>query len=143
MLARAGARERQITIRRALGASRWRMIRALLAEGLLLAVAGTICGLFLAFAISRLLVAFISTPQSQIFLDLGMDWRLLAFTTALAVLTTVSFGLAPAVRATRAEPATLLQSGSRGMSGGRERFSLRRILVVSQEIGRASCRERV
>src|SRR5436309_2012702 len=132
MLARAGARERQITIRRALGASRWRMIRDLLSESLLLAVAGTICGLFLAFAISRLLVAFISTPQSQVFLDLGMDWRLLAFTTALAVLTTVSFGLAPAVRATRAEPATLLQSGSRGMSGGRERFSLRRILVVSQ-----------
>jgi len=132
MLARAGARERQITIRRALGASRWRMIRDLLSESLLLAVAGTVCGLFLAFAISRMLVAFISTPQSQIFLDLGMDWRLLAFTTALAVLTTVSFGLAPAVRATRAEPATLLQSGSRGMSGGRERFSLRRILVVSQ-----------
>src|SRR6266576_3900698 len=132
MLARAGARERQITIRRALGASRWRMIRDLLSESLLLAVAGTICGLFLAFATSRLLVAFISTPQSQIFLDLGMDWRLLAFTTALAVLTTVSFGLAPAVRATRAEPATLLQSGSRGMSGGRERFSLRRTLVVSQ-----------
>src|SRR5207245_1921063 len=132
MLARAGARERQITIRRALGASRWRMIRDLLSESLLLAVAGTVCGLFLAFAISRMLVAFISTPQSQILLDLGMDWRLLAFTTALAVLTTVSFGLAPAVRATRAEPATLLQSGSRGMSGGRERFSLRRILVVSQ-----------
>jgi predicted permease len=132
MLARAGARERQITIRRALGASRWRMIRDLLSESLLVAVAGTVCGLFLAFTISRMLVAFISTPQSQIFLDLGMDWRLLAFTTALAVLTTVSFGLAPAVRATRAEPATLLQSGSRGMSGGRERFSLRRILVVSQ-----------
>src|SRR6266702_2422209 len=132
MLARASAREWQITIRRALGASRWRMIRDLLSESLLLAVAGTICGLFLAFAVSRLLVAFISTPQSQIFLDLGLDWRLLAFTTALAVLTTVSFGLAPAVRATRAEPATLLQSGSRGMSGGRERFSLRRILVVSQ-----------
>jgi putative ABC transport system permease protein len=132
MLARAGARERQITIRRALGASRWRMIRDLLSESLLLAVAGTVCGLFLAFAISRMLVAFISTPQSQIFLDLGIDWRLLSFTTALAVLTTVSFGLAPAVRATRAEPATLLQSGSRGMSGGRERFGLRRILVVSQ-----------
>src|SRR5216683_2581512 len=98
----------------------------------LLAAAGTICGLFLAFAVSRLLVAFISTPQSQIFLDLGMDWRVMAFTTGLAVLTTVSFGLAPAVRATRAEPATLLQSGSRGSTGGRERFSLRRILVVSQ-----------
>jgi putative ABC transport system permease protein len=132
MLARASARERQITIRRALGASRWRMIRELLSESLLLATAGTICGFFLAFAISRMLVAFISTQQNQIFLDLGMDWRVLAFTTALAFLTTVSFGLAPAVRATRAEPATLLQSGSRGMSGGRERFSLRRILVVSQ-----------
>jgi putative ABC transport system permease protein len=132
MLARAGARERQITIRRALGATRWRMIRELLSESLLLALAGSICGLFLAFAISHLLVAFISTQQNQIFLDLGMDWRVLAFTTGLAVLTTVSFGLAPAIRATRAEPATLLQSGSRGSTGGRERFSLRRILVVSQ-----------
>jgi len=132
MLARAGARERQITIRRALGATRWRTIRELLSESLLLAVAGSICGLFLAFAISRLLVASISTQQNQIFLDLGMDWRLLAFTTALAVLTTVSFGLAPAVRATRADPAVLLQSGSRGSTGGHERFSLRRILVVSQ-----------
>ena len=132
MLARAGARERQITIRRALGATRGRMIRELLSESLLLAIAGSICGLFLAFAVSRMLVAFISTQQNQIFLDLGMDWRVLAFTTALAVLTTVSFGLAPAIRATRAEPATLLQSGSRGSTGGRERFSLRRILVVSQ-----------
>ena len=132
MLARAGARERQITIRLALGATRARMIRELLSESLLLSMAGAICGLFLAFAVGRMLVAFISTPDSQIFLDLGMDWRVMAFTTALAVLTTVFFGLAPAVRATRAEPATLLQSGSRGTSGGRERFSLRRILVVSQ-----------
>lgn len=132
MLARASARERQITIRRALGATRWRMVRDLLSESLLLAAAGSVCGLFLAFAISRTLVAFISTQQNQIFLDLGMDWRVLAFTTALAVLTTISFGLAPALRATRAEPATLLQSGSRGATVGRERFSLRRILIVSQ-----------
>jgi putative ABC transport system permease protein len=132
MLARAGARERQITIRRALGATRWRMIRELLSESLLLSIAGSLCGLFLAFAVSRGLVAFISTPRNKILLDLGMDWRVLAFTTALAVLTTVFFGLAPALRATRAEPATLLQSGSRGSTVGRERFSLRRILVVSQ-----------
>jgi predicted permease len=132
MLARAGARERQITIRRALGATRWRMIRELLSERLLLAARGALCGLFLAFALSRLLVNFISTSDNQIFLDLGTDWRVLAFTTALAVLTTISFGLAPAIRATRAEPATLLQSGSRGSTVGKERFSLRRILVVSQ-----------
>ena len=132
MLARASARERQITIRRALGASRWRMVRELLSESLLLAVAGSTCGLFLAFAISRMLVAFISTKQNQIFLDLAMDWHVLAFTTALAALTTFSFGLAPALRATRAEPAALLQSGTRGATGCRERFSLRRILIVSQ-----------
>ncbi|HEY6269915.1 MAG TPA: ABC transporter permease [Candidatus Acidoferrum sp.] len=132
MLARTSARERQITIRRALGASRWRMVRELLSESLLIALGGSICGLFLAFAISRMLVAFISTQQNQVFLNLGMDWRVLVFTTALAALTTVSFGLAPALRATRAEPATLLQSGSRGTTGGRERFSLRRILIVSQ-----------
>src|SRR5438309_1466669 len=132
MLARASARERQIAIRRALGATRWRMVRELLSESLLLAAAGSTCGLFLAFAISRLLVAFISTEQNQIFLDLGMDWRVLAFTTGLAAMTTVSFGLAPALRATRAQPAMLLQSGSRGATVGRERFSLRRILIVSQ-----------
>ena len=132
MLARASARERQITIRRALGATRWRMVRELLSESLLLAAAGSICGLFLAFAISRMLVAFISTQQNPVFLDLGMDWRVLAFTTGLAALTTINFGLAPALRATRAEHATLLQSGSRGATGGRERFSLRRILIVSQ-----------
>src|SRR5258708_28480 len=61
-----------------------------------------------------------------------MDWGVLAFTPALAALTTVAFGLAPALRAPGAEPATLLQSGSRGTTGGRERFSLRRILIVSQ-----------
>lgn len=132
MLARASARERQITIRRALGATRWRMIRELLSESFVLALSGSILGLFLAFAVSRLLVAFISTSDSQVYLDLGMDWRVLAFTTGLAVMTTISFGLAPAIRATRAEPATLLQSGGRGSSGGKERFSLRRILVVSQ-----------
>ena len=132
MLARASARERQITIRRALGATRWRMVRELLSESLLLAAAGSTCGLFLAFAISRMLVTFISTEQNQIFLDLGMDWRVLAFTAGLAALTTVSFGLAPALRATRAEPAMLLQSGSWGATVGRELFSLRRILIVSQ-----------
>jgi putative ABC transport system permease protein len=132
MLARTGARERQITIRRALGASRWRMVRELLSESLLLAVAGSISGLFLAFAVSRMLVAFISTEQNQIFLDLGMDWRVLAFTTVLVALTTIFFGLAPALRSTRAEPATLLQSGSRGTTGSQERFSLRRVLIVSQ-----------
>jgi putative ABC transport system permease protein len=132
MLARAGAREQQITVRLALGATRGKMIGELLSESVLLAAGGSICGLFLAYAISRMLVAFISTPDAQISLDLRMDWRVLGFATALAVLTTILFGLAPAFRATRLEPAALLQSGSRGMTGGRKRLGLRRILVVSQ-----------
>jgi putative ABC transport system permease protein len=132
MLARTSARERQITIRLALGAPRLRLVRELLSESILLAAAGSLLGLFLAYALSHLLVSFISTPNGQVFLDLGMDWRVLSFTTGLAVFTTVIFGLAPAFRATRCEPATLLQSGSRGSTGGRERFSLRRALVVSQ-----------
>ena len=73
----------------------------------------------MAFAISRMLVAFISTQQNQVSLDLGMDWRVLAFTTALAALTTVSFGLAPALRSTRAEPATLSGfAGARAVKSG-------------------------
>ena len=132
MLARTGAKEQQITIRLALGATRGRMIRELLSESILLALAGSLGGLFLALAVSRMLVAFLSTAGNRIFLELPTDWRVLEFATALAVLTTVLFGLAPAFRATRVEPAALLQSGSRGMTGGRERFSLRRILVVSQ-----------
>ena len=132
MLARATARERQITIRIALGAPRLRLVRELLSESILLAIAGSLFGLFLAYAVSHTLVAFISTPNNQVFLDLGTDWRILLFTMGLTVLTTLLFGLAPALRATRGEPAALLQSGSRGSSGGRERFSLRRVLVVSQ-----------
>lgn len=132
MLARASARERQITIRLALGASRSRMVRELLSESLLLSFAGGLCGTFVAFAASRMLVAFVSTPDSQVVLELAMDWRVLGFTMALAIATTVLFGLAPAVRATRAEPAALLQAGARGTTGGREKFGLRRILVTAQ-----------
>ena len=132
MLARASARERQITIRRALGATRWRMIRELLSESLLLAAGGAICGLFLAFAVSRLLVTLSARPTIKSF----WIWEWIGVSSRLPPLSPSSLrfplDLAPAIRATRAEPATLLQSGSRGSTGGKERFSLRRILVVSQ-----------
>ncbi len=132
MLVRASARERQIAIRMALGATRAQLIGQLLSECLLLAVAGAIGGLLLAEAVSRALVAFVSKQNSPIVLDLAMDWRVLAFTGGLAIFTTLLFGLTPALRSTTTEPGAVLQSGSRGMTGGRERFSLRRILVSSQ-----------
>jgi len=132
MLARAGAREREIAVRLALGASRGRLIRQLLGESLLLAGAGATFGALLAGALSNLLVSFISTPNNPIFLDMAFDWRMLGFTAGLAALTTILFGLTPAWRATAMAPSAVLKTGGRGMTASRERFGIRRILVTAQ-----------
>jgi putative ABC transport system permease protein len=132
LLARASAREREIAVRQALGASRARVVRQLLAESLLLAAAGAAVGAGLAQALNRLLVAFLSTSADPVFLDLSPDWHVLGFAAGLAVLTCLLFGLAPAIRATRMEPGAVMKSGGRGMTASRERFSLRRALVVAQ-----------
>ncbi|MEK6301916.1 MAG: ABC transporter permease [Acidobacteriota bacterium] len=132
MLARASAREREIAIRLAIGASRGRLIRQLMAESLLLAVVGAGLGLLLARELSRFLVSFLSTEGNTLFVDLDVDWRVLAFTAGVAILTCIVFGLTPAIRATRIAPAAVLKAGSRGMTASREGFSLRRALVALQ-----------
>ena len=129
LLARASAREREIATRQALGASRGRLIRQLLVESLLLAGVGAALGAALALVLSRFLVAFLSTSDKPVFLDLVPDWRVLGFAAGLAVLTCLLFGLAPAIRATRT---AVMKAGGRGMTASRERFSLRRALVVAQ-----------
>jgi predicted permease len=132
LLARASVREREIAVRQALGASRGRLVRQLLVESLLLATAGAALGAGLAQALSRLLVTFLSTGTDPVFLDLAPDWRTLGFSAGLAVLTCLLFGLAPAIRATRMEPGAVMKASGRGMTASRERFSLRRGLVVAQ-----------
>ncbi|HTS11749.1 MAG TPA: ABC transporter permease [Candidatus Limnocylindrales bacterium] len=132
MLARASSREREIAVRLAMGASRGRLIRQLLSESVLLAVAGAVCGGFLAALLSRFLIAFISTPENPVFLDMPMDWRVLAFAAGLAVLTTILFGLAPAVRAGNVPIGSVLKTDGRGMTAGRKRFRFQRMLVASQ-----------
>ena len=132
MLARATTREREVAIRLAIGASRWRLVRQLLAESLLIAFTGAAAGAALARWLSRFLVDFLATERNQPFVDLSLDWRVFAFTLALAVATCIVFGLVPAVRATATSPGTAMKAGSRGMSDGRERFGLRRALVVLQ-----------
>jgi predicted permease len=94
-------------------------------------LSGAGCGALLAQWLSRFLVAYINS-RGRIYLDLAFDRRVLGFTAAVAVLTSIIFGLAPAFRATRIAPASVLKATGRGMSGGRERFSLCRALVISQ-----------
>ena len=131
LLARASAREREIAMRQAVGASRGRLIRQLLVESLLLAALGAALGAGLAQVLSRFLVVFLSTTADPIFLDLTPDWRIIAFATGLAILTCLLFGLTPAISVTRKEPGAVMKAG-RGMTASRERFSLRRALVVTQ-----------
>jgi len=132
MLARASSRSREIAIRLALGASRGRLIRQLMAESFLVAATGAGLGLLLSRVLGGFLVSLISTERNRAFLDLAPDWRVLGFTLGLAVLTCFLFGLAPALRATRTGPSEALKAGVRGNTAGRERFGLRRALVTVQ-----------
>ena len=132
LLARASAREREMAVRQAVGASRGRLIRQLLVESLLLAVVGAGLGALLAQTLSRFLVSFLGAGGDAVILDLAPDWRVLGFAGAIAALTCVLFGLTPALRATRIEPGAAMKASGRGLTAGRERFSLRRALVVVQ-----------
>jgi hypothetical protein len=132
MLARASAREREIAVRLAIGASRGRIVRQLLAESFLLAAAGALAGGVLAQWLGRSIIAFLSTEANPLFIDLSLDLRVLGFTAFLALLTCVIFGLAPALRATRVTPGAAMKAGGRGITDRRERFGLRRLLVVTQ-----------
>jgi putative ABC transport system permease protein len=129
LLARASARERELAVRQALGASRARLVRQLLVESLLLAFIGAALGALLAQSLSRFLVSFLG---SAVVLDLSVDWGVLGFAAALAALACILFGLMPAVRATRIEPGAVMKAGARELTASRERFSLRRALVVVQ-----------
>jgi len=132
LMARASTREREMAVRQAVGASRARLVRQLLVESLLLALIGAGLGALLAQNLSRFLVSFISTSGDAIFLDLAFDWRMLGFAAAVAALTCILFGLTPALRATRVSPGAAMKVSGRGLTAGRERFSLRRALVVAQ-----------
>ncbi len=132
LLARASAREREIAVRQAMGASRSRIVLQLLSESMLLALSGAALGAGLAALLSRGLIAFLTTERNRMFVGLSIDWRVLGFTAGTAILTCVLFGLAPALQATRVAPAAVIRSAGRGLTAGREKFSLRRLLVVAQ-----------
>ena len=132
LLARASAREREIAVRLAVGASRGRIIGQLVVESGVIAVFGALFGFLLAQWLSRSLVSFLGTTGNSLFIDLQPDWPVLGFTAATAMLTCVFFGLAPAMRASRVSPQAAMKSGGRGATTSQDRFGLRRILVVAQ-----------
>jgi putative ABC transport system permease protein len=132
MFARANAREREIAVRLALGASRIRLIQQLLMESLVISAIGAIAGVLLAQVLTRSLLSFLTTQFGRVTLDLGLDLRVLGFTAGVAILTCLLFGLMPAVKSSATSPIVAMKAGSRGLSGGRERFGLRRALVVTQ-----------
>ena len=132
MFARANAREREVAVRLALGASRVRILQQLMMESLLLAGIGTVAGILLAQALTRILIALLNTQFGSVALDLGLDWRVLSFAAVVALLTCLFFGLMPALKATATPPIVAMKTGSRGVTSGRERFGLRRVLVVVQ-----------
>ena len=133
MLARATARSREMAVRAALGAGRWHIIRPLLAESAILAIAGGAFGLLLAHVGTDVLLRVsadrIPLPRLD---EVHIDPLVLAFVTGVSLLSSLLFGLAPAFEATRVDPQQALQQGgSRGLVGGRSP-RLRNMLVVAQ-----------
>jgi predicted permease len=117
-LTRAMARRHELSVRVALGAPRWRLVRQVLVESLVLAAVGATAGLVFAMWASQTLVALLSTSISRVALDLSFDWRVLAFTAFVTSVTAVAAGTAPAFRAARVSPIDALKEHGRGGSGG-------------------------
>jgi predicted permease len=132
LLARATAREREFAVRLAIGAGRARIVRQLLLESLLLAGAGTILGLALAFLMDRLLLRIYlpADAASEFVVSPIPDGRMLAFVVGVMLLTSLIFGLLPAVRGSRTEITLSLKDRSGALSAGG--ISLRRMLVAVQ-----------
>lgn len=133
-LARVAGREREIAVRRAMGASRWRIIRQLLTESVILALVGAAAGLLLASWAVSLAVSYIPPQISQYVAGwnrIALDWRAVLYTVVIAVLAGILAGLAPALGQSRPDISNALKEGGRG-GPGRASHRLRSVLVVAE-----------
>jgi predicted permease len=136
-LARAIARQKEIGVRLCLGASRWRLIRQLLAESLVLSVIGGVAGVLLAWwslnlFLSVVFVRYGGAEMQRVSVDLTPDWRVLTYSFGLALLSGIAFGLVPALRATRADLIGVVKSEGGTATGRSARSRLSSALVVAQ-----------
>ncbi len=133
LLARAAARRRELSIRLALGAKRAQLVKQMLMESLLLALAGGFAGLFIAWLSTGLLLKALPTTSFKLGIDLSPDWRVFGFSLLISLFAGIAFGLAPALSASRTDLVTLLKSNEAVPERRAiRRFSLRNILVVGQ-----------
>jgi putative ABC transport system permease protein len=130
LLGRSAARSREMAVRRALGAGTLRIVRQLLTESMLLSLAGAVLGLAAAHWTKDLVLLVIS-PKMPALQPIGLDYRVFAFTLAIAVLTGIAFGMAPAIAASRVHLLDALKKG-RGVTGSRWKGSFRSALAVAE-----------
>jgi predicted permease len=131
LIARATARQKEIAVRLALGASRGQIISQLLVESLLLSMGGGLAGLLLAVWIDETLVSFLPSVTNTLTISATPDWRVLGFTIAISLLTGIIFGLVPALQATRPDLAPTLKDEV-GAITSTASIGLRKTLVVAQ-----------
>ncbi len=132
LLARGAASQRDLAIRRAIGASRGRIVVQLFTESVLLATVSAIAALFVGSWLTRLLIAVLATTRDDLSLSATPDLRVLAFTVAVTALTAVLFGLLPAWQNSRAAPVATLRESAGSIAGGRMHVRVRKIFVALQ-----------
>jgi predicted permease len=132
LLARAAGRRKELAIRLSLGASRWRIARQLLTEGLVIALSGGALGLLLSFWGIKFVGANLTFNQYISAVPIGLDRNVLIFTVAVSLVSAALAGLAPALTASRTDVNTNLKDESRAASSGRSRGRLRALLVTGE-----------
>ncbi len=132
LLAKAAVRQRELAVRASLGAGRPRLVRQLLTESVLLALAGGLLGLALAFWLVKIVHSILPRFLVAGFAEIGVDWRVLGFTLGLSFVTGLLFGVAPAWRAANINLHDALKETGRGSSGGSGSTRFRGVLVAAE-----------